>query len=86
MPENAKTAPAQPLSKALESINVYQSRLDVKTIRPLDRQPEAVDQIKPHKLTALAEDSISASWKLDFLFGLCFRVIDFDPQHRKAFF
>jgi hypothetical protein len=70
MRENAKIAHALLLSKARESINVYLSSLDVETIRPLYRQPEVVDQIKPHKLADRAKDSISASWKLDFFFGL----------------
>jgi len=30
-------------------------------------------------------DWISALWKFDFFFGLCLRVINFDPQHRKTF-
>ncbi len=84
-PENAKTAPVQPPSKALELMRVYQSISNVMT-EILDRWPEADCEIRPHKLAALLVDCISASWKLDFLFSLRLRVINFDPQHRKAFF
>jgi len=35
---------------------------------------------------ALLVGCIFASWKLEFLCRLCLRVIDFDPQHREAFF
>jgi hypothetical protein len=85
MPENAKTAPVQPPSKALELRRVYQSISNVQTTSILDRWPEAYCEIRPHKFAALF-DCISASWKLDFLFSLRLRVINFDPQHRKAFF
>ena len=30
-------------------------------------------------------DWISALWKFDFFFGLCLRVINFDPEQRKTF-
>jgi hypothetical protein len=66
MPENAKIARAQPLRKTLAAIDVYQPGLDGGTIRPLRRRPEVADQIKPRRLTALADHSILALWKLDF--------------------
>jgi hypothetical protein len=53
MPENAKIARAQPLTKTLEAIDVYQPGLDAETIRPLRRRPEVADQTKPHRLAAL---------------------------------
>jgi hypothetical protein len=37
MPENAKTVPAQPPSKALEPMRVYRSTSNVETTRTLDR-------------------------------------------------
>jgi hypothetical protein len=39
-----------------------------------------------HNIQLALERGALASWKLEFLCRLYLRVIDFDPQHREAFF
>jgi hypothetical protein len=53
MPGNAKTAPAQLLSRTVEPIFVHQPIFSAGTTRALDRWPQVGGQIRPHKLAAL---------------------------------